>query len=146
MFRKRSARVAASLLLTASAGWTRSKRSCAMRDSTSSTVKNPLFVSIFISRAMKSGGLLPRISHNLSRGVFMESQFRRDPEQLLKEIERQEQRERRGRLKIFLGYASGVGKSTKMLAGGLGGRGRGEEVDIRGVSAACSAGIERVMH
>ena len=33
----------------------------------------------------------------------MDSQFRRNPEQLLREIEQQERRERRGRLKIFLG-------------------------------------------
>ena len=49
----------------------------------------------------------------------MDSEFRRDPEWLLKQIELEEKRERGGRLKIFLGYASGVGKSTKMLSEGL---------------------------
>jgi two-component system, OmpR family, sensor histidine kinase KdpD len=75
----------------------------------------------------------------------MESQFRRDPEQLLKEIERQERRERRGRLKIFLGYASGVGKSTKMLAEGLRRRERGEDVVIAAIQPQCSAEIERLI-
>ena len=75
----------------------------------------------------------------------MESQFRRDPEQLLKEIERQEQRERRGRLKIFLGYASGVGKSTKMLAEGLRRRERGEDVVIGAIQPQCSPEIERLI-
>src|SRR2546422_24220 len=60
----------------------------------------------------------------------MDSQFRRDPERLLEEIEREERREKRGRLKVFLGYASGVGKSAKMLAEGLRRRERGEDVII----------------
>jgi len=63
----------------------------------------------------------------------MDSQFRRDPEQLLREIEQQERRERRGRLKIFLGYASGVGKSAKMLAEGVRRRERGEDVIVGAV-------------
>src|SRR5215468_4463893 len=75
----------------------------------------------------------------------MESQFRRDPEQLLKEIERQEQRERRGRLKIFLGYASGVGKSTKMLAEGLRRRERGEDVAVGAIQPSCTPEITRLL-
>src|SRR5215475_11176179 len=75
----------------------------------------------------------------------MDSQLRRDPEELLKEIERQERRERRGRLKIFLGYASGVGKSTKMLAEGLRRRERGEDVIIGAIQPQCSAEIERLI-
>jgi len=38
---------------------------------------------------------------------------RPDPEALLKEVQREE--EKRGRLKIFLGYAPGVGKTYAML-------------------------------
>jgi len=37
------------------------------------------------------------------------------PEQLLEQIEVEERRSRRGRLKVFLGYAGGVGKSFQML-------------------------------
>ena len=58
----------------------------------------------------------------------MDTGLRRDPERLLEQVEREEERERRGRLKIFLGYASGVGKSVKMLAEGLRRRDRGEDV------------------
>ena len=40
---------------------------------------------------------------------------RRDPDQLLKQVEAEERDMDRGRLKVFLGYASGVGKSFRML-------------------------------
>ncbi len=75
----------------------------------------------------------------------MDSQFRRDPEQLLREIEQQERRERRGRLKIFLGYASGVGKSAKMLAEGVRRRERGEDVIVGAVQPQCSPEIDRFL-
>ena len=75
----------------------------------------------------------------------MDSQFRRDPEQLLREIEQQERRERRGRLKIFLGYASGVGKSAKMLAEGLRRRERGEDVVIGAIQPKSSSDVERLI-
>src|SRR6516162_7494488 len=75
----------------------------------------------------------------------MDSHFRRDPEQLLREIEQQERRERRGRLKIFLGYASGVGKSAKMLAEGLRRRERGEDVVIGAMQPQSSPEIDRLL-
>jgi two-component system, OmpR family, sensor histidine kinase KdpD len=75
----------------------------------------------------------------------MDLQFRRDPEQLLKEIEQQERRERRGRLKIFLGYASGVGKSAKMLAEGVRRHERGEDVVLGAVQPKSSPGVERLI-
>ena len=37
------------------------------------------------------------------------------PEQLLKQVEAEERHLSRGKLKVFLGYASGVGKSFRML-------------------------------
>jgi two-component system sensor histidine kinase KdpD len=75
----------------------------------------------------------------------MDLQFRRDPEQLLKEIEQQERRERRGRLKIFLGYASGVGKSAKMFAEGVRRHERGEDVVIGAVQPKSSPEVERLI-
>ena len=54
----------------------------------------------------------------------------RDPEALLRRIEAAERAERRGQLKIFLGYASGVGKSFKLLDEGRRRRERGEDVVI----------------
>ena len=53
---------------------------------------------------------------------------RRTPDELLAEIEREERRKRRGKLKLFLGYASGVGKSFQMLDEGRRRRERGEDV------------------
>ena len=40
---------------------------------------------------------------------------RQSPEQFLKEIEKEKQNLNRGHLKIFFGYAAGVGKTYAML-------------------------------
>src|SRR5512141_1317425 len=40
---------------------------------------------------------------------------RPDPDQLLAEVQHEEQHLTRGRLKVFLGYAAGVGKTYAML-------------------------------
>ena len=52
------------------------------------------------------------------------------PEQLLAQIELEERRKGRGRLKVFLGYAGGVGKSFQMLDEGRRRRERGEDVVV----------------
>src|SRR5215468_7855959 len=54
----------------------------------------------------------------------------RDPDALLRQIEAAERAEHRGQLKIFLGYASGVGKSFKLFDEGRRRRERGEDVVI----------------
>jgi two-component system, OmpR family, sensor histidine kinase KdpD len=53
---------------------------------------------------------------------------RRTPDELLAEIELEERRKQRGKLKVFLGYASGVGKSFRMLDEGRRRHERGEDV------------------
>src|SRR5437762_7308184 len=75
----------------------------------------------------------------------MDLELRRDPQRLLEQIEDEERRERRGRLKVFLGYASGVGKSAKMLAEGLRRRERGEDVVVAAVQPQSSPEIERLI-
>src|SRR5215510_9439833 len=75
----------------------------------------------------------------------MDLEFRRDPERLLEQIEQEERRKKRGRLKIFLGYASGVGKSAKMLAEGLRRRERGEDVVIAAIQPRSSPETERLV-
>src|SRR6266705_3082826 len=75
----------------------------------------------------------------------MDVELRRDPERLLEQIEEEERREKRGRLKVFLGYASGVGKSAKMLAEGLRRRERGEDVLIGAIQPKSSPEIERLV-
>ncbi len=54
----------------------------------------------------------------------------RDPEALLRKIEAEERAEHRGQLKVFLGYASGVGKSFKLFDEGRRRRARGEDVVV----------------
>jgi two-component system, OmpR family, sensor histidine kinase KdpD len=75
----------------------------------------------------------------------MDLEVRRDPQRLLEQIEEEEKRSKRGRLKIFLGYASGVGKSAKMLAEGLRRRERGEDVVIGAIQRELSAEIDRIV-
>ena len=75
----------------------------------------------------------------------MDLEFRRDPQRLLEEIEEEERRKKRGRLKIFLGYASGVGKSAKMLAEGLRRRERGEDVVVGATQPKSSPDIDRLV-
>lgn len=55
---------------------------------------------------------------------------RRDPQALLDEIEAAERASRAGQLKIFLGYASGVGKSFRLFDEGRRRHERGEDVVI----------------
>ena len=54
----------------------------------------------------------------------------RDPEALLRQIEAAERAEHRGQLKVFLGYASGVGKSFKLFDEGRRRRERGEDIVV----------------
>ena len=55
---------------------------------------------------------------------------RPSPEQLLAQAQLEERRKRRGQLKVFLGYAAGVGKSFQMLDEGRRRRERGEDVVV----------------
>lgn len=52
------------------------------------------------------------------------------PEQLLQQLESEEEHQSRGRLKVFLGYASGVGKSFRMLDEGRRRYERGQDVVV----------------
>ena len=58
---------------------------------------------------------------------------RPDPDQLLRSVENEDFYEKRGRLKIFLGYASGVGKSFRMFDEGRRRAERGQDVVIGAV-------------
>lgn len=53
--------------------------------------------------------------------------------------------EGRGRLKVFLGYASGVGKSARMFEEGSRRRTRGEDVVVGAVQPKSSAEIEQLL-
>ena len=70
---------------------------------------------------------------------------RPDPDKLLRQVEAQEEFESRGRLKIFLGYASGVGKSFRMLDEGRRRRMRGEDVVVGAIQPVASPEIEALL-
>src|SRR5580693_4775897 len=70
---------------------------------------------------------------------------RRTPEELLQQVQAEEAYERRGKLKVFLGYASGVGKSFRMLDEGRRRRERGQDVVVGAIQPKTSADIEAVL-
>jgi two-component system sensor histidine kinase KdpD len=71
---------------------------------------------------------------------------RPDPDQLLKRIQAEERRLSQGRLKVFLGYASGVGKSFRMLDEGRRRRLRGEDVVVAATQASAgSPGVAELL-
>ena len=67
---------------------------------------------------------------------------RPNPEALLRQIEAQEVREARGRLKIFLGYAPRVGKSERMFDEGRRRLKRGQDVVIGAIQSRGAAELE----
>ncbi|MFZ0589218.1 MAG: hypothetical protein WAM39_01925 [Bryobacteraceae bacterium] len=70
---------------------------------------------------------------------------RRDPDALLREVEAGEADTKTGRLKVFLGYASGVGKSFKMLDEGRRRRERGQDVVVGAIQPNPSEETARVL-
>ncbi len=70
---------------------------------------------------------------------------RPDPDRLLKQLEAEERQQRRGRLKIFLGYASGVGKSYRMLDEGRRRKDRGQDVVVGALQSHIPPGAECVL-
>src|SRR5512138_789360 len=70
---------------------------------------------------------------------------RRTPEELLLEAQAEEGAARRGYLKIFLGYASGVGKSFRMLDEARRRRERGQDVVIGGIQPKMPPDVESLL-
>src|ERR1019366_8474323 len=70
---------------------------------------------------------------------------RPSPEQLLEQVEQEEKKRRRGRLKIFLGYASGAGKSAQMLAEGRRRSERGEDVVVGALQPKLSRELQGIL-
>src|ERR1700733_7081581 len=70
---------------------------------------------------------------------------RRTPEELLQQIQAEDDYERRGRLKVFLGYASGVGKSFRMLDEGRRRRERGQDGVVGAIQPKTAPDIEGVL-
>ncbi len=75
-----------------------------------------------------------------------EAEHRRpSPEEFLRRLEAEERLQTRGRLKVFLGYASGVGKSLRMLDEGRRRRQRGQDVVVAAVQASDSVQVEDLL-
>ncbi len=70
---------------------------------------------------------------------------RPDPEQLLRQVQALERDEREGRLKVFLGYSSGVGKSFRMFDEGRRRKERGQDVVVGAVQPKASPEVESVL-
>ncbi len=71
---------------------------------------------------------------------------RPDPDELLRKVMAEEARERRGKLKVFLGYASGVGKSVRMLDEGRRRRERnGEDVVVGATQLASTPEVRALL-
>ena len=70
---------------------------------------------------------------------------RRTPEDLLREVQAEEAAVSWGRLKIFLGYASGVGKSYRMLDEARRRKARGEDVVVGGIQPAVPEDVEAIL-
>src|SRR5271165_2831168 len=70
---------------------------------------------------------------------------RRTPEELLQQVQAEEAYEKRGRLKVFLGYASGVGKSFRMLDEGRRRAERGQDVLVGAVQPQRPPEIEALL-
>jgi len=70
---------------------------------------------------------------------------RPSPEQLLERVEAEARHEARGSLKIFLGYAGGVGKSRRMFDEGRRRKMRGQDVVVAATQAQPSAGASDLL-
>ncbi len=70
---------------------------------------------------------------------------RKTPEELLREVQAEETSARRGHLKIFLGYASGVGKSFRMLDEARRRRERGQDVVVGAVQPKAPPEVEGLL-
>lgn len=70
---------------------------------------------------------------------------RPDPEYLLRQVQAEEEYRRRGRLKIFLGYAPGVGKSFRMLDEGRRRHARGEDVVVGAIQSSPPLAVQEIL-
>ncbi len=70
---------------------------------------------------------------------------RPDPEAILRRVESEERVARRGRLKLFLGYASRVGKSFRMLDEGRRRKERGQDVVVGLIQADQPPDVQKLL-
>ena len=73
------------------------------------------------------------------------SRTRPSPDQLLKQVEAEQRGGARGKLKVFLGYASGVGKSLRMMNEGCRRKARGEDVIVAATQPESEPEVEALL-
>src|SRR5579864_4571419 len=71
--------------------------------------------------------------------------LRKTPEQFLRECQAEEAAATKGHLKIFLGYASGVGKSFRMLDEARRRKQRGQDVVVGAIQPRLPPEVESLM-
>jgi len=70
---------------------------------------------------------------------------RKTPEELLRECQAEEAAAHRGHLKVFLGYASGVGKSFRMLDEARRRRERGQDIVVGAIQPKVPLEVEEIL-
>ena len=70
---------------------------------------------------------------------------RPNPEELLRRVQADERKESRGRLKVFLGYASRVGKSFRMFDEGRRRKERGQDVVVGALQSGVTPDIQDIL-
>ena len=71
---------------------------------------------------------------------------RPNPDELLRRVQAEERRQKRGRLKIFLGYAPRVGKSQRMFDEGRRRKERGQDVVIAAVQEKITDAVREIVN
>ena len=74
-----------------------------------------------------------------------ETERRPNAEELLRRLQAVERRERSGPLKVFLGYASRVGKSQRMLHEGLRRKQRGQDVVVAAIQEVVPPDVAEIL-
>jgi two-component system sensor histidine kinase KdpD len=71
--------------------------------------------------------------------------LRPSPEELLRRVQADERKESRGRLKVFLGYASRVGKSFRMFDEGRRRKERGQDVVVGALQSGVTPDLQEIL-
>src|SRR5690242_11300755 len=81
----------------------------------------------------------------MPKEIVLPRDGRPDPEALLRQVQAEEHEARRGRLKIFLGYSSGVGKSYRMLDEARRRKERGQDIVVGAVQPNLGTDSEGIL-
>ncbi len=94
---------------------------------------------------LTQAGITSIVEKSDNRSVAIIAERKPTPEELLQRVESDEQFQSRGRLKIFLGYASGVGKSFRMIDEGRRRHERGQDIVVAAIQPSPPADVQQAM-